>query len=381
MKIGFVLDDRLDKPDGVQQYVSLLGLWLESQGHEVQYLVGDSPNATQKNVHSLSKTINVRFNKNRMAIPLPASRAKIKQILTNEHFDILHVQMPYSPLMAGRVVAAAPKSTAVVGTFHILPHNFVSKTGTKILGHVLSKINKRFDGFISVSSAAKTFARTHFGINSEVIPNVVDIAKYTKGSRLQSLQGKKNIVFLGRFVDRKGANYLLDAYSLLISENNHAVVPRLVLCGDGPDKVKLQKIAKTAIAKGGDVLFTGFLKEEEKANYLASADIAVFPSTGGESFGIVLIEAMAAGSKVVLGGDNDGYKTVLGDQPLSLVHPQSTKIFADRLHQLLFDEKLAKKLGTSQLNTVKQYDIKVVGPRLVKYYNAALARRRSTIDN
>ena len=87
MKIAFVLDDRLDKPDGVQQYVLLLGSWLGAQGHDVHYLVGYSPNATQNNVHNLSKTVGVRFNKNRMAIPLPASVKKIKDILQKQQFS------------------------------------------------------------------------------------------------------------------------------------------------------------------------------------------------------------------------------------------------------------------------------------------------------
>ena len=114
---------------------------------------------------------------------------------------------------------------------------------------------------------------------------------------------------------------------------------------------------------------------------MATADIAVFPSTGGESFGIVLIEAMAAGAKVVLGGDNDGYKTVLGGQPISLVHPQNTNDFAERLNSLLKDEILISELGADQLEVVKQYDIEVVGPSIVEFYNAALAYRRSTSDN
>ena len=375
MKVGFVLDDRLDKPDGVQQYVALLGSWLSKHGHEVHYLVGDSPSAKQQNVHNLSKTINVRFNKNRMAIPLPASKKAVRDLLAKENFDILHVQMPYSPLLSGRIISAAPATTAVVGTFHILPHGVLSKTGTKALSALLYKNKKRFDGILSVSSAARVFAKTHFGVSSRVLPNVVDLSRFSKGTPLNDLRKTKNIVFLGRFVERKGVHYLLQAYGQLLDNLEDKEAPKLLLCGDGPDKLSLQKQAEKLISKGGDIVFTGFLKEEDKAGYLASADVAVFPSTGGESFGIVLIEAMAAGSKVVLGGDNDGYKTVLGDQPFSLVHPQDTAAFADRLHNMLYDEEFASTLGKRQRQTVKQYDIEYVGPKIVQFYHDMLAHK------
>ena len=377
MKIGFVLDDRLDKADGVQQYVTLLGSWLSKHGHDVHYLVGDSPNAQQQHVHSLSKTVNVRFNKNRMSMPLPASKKAILKLLQTENFDILHVQMPYSPLLSGRVIAAAPATTAVIGTFHILPHGVLSRTGTKALSALLYKNKKRFDGVLSVSSAARVFAKTHFNVTSDVLPNVVELGRFSRGVPRADLRGNKNIVFLGRFVERKGVQYLLDAYEQLIVNLKQENIPRLILCGDGPDKVKLQKKAQTITNMGGIISFTGFLKEEDKADYLASADIAVFPSTGGESFGIVLIEAMAAGAKVVLGGDNDGYATVLGDQPFSLIHPQDTYAFADRLHTMLYDNEFTKTLGRRQRDTVRQYDIEHVGPQLLQFYTDTLARKRA----
>lgn len=377
MRIGFVLDDRLDKSDGVQQYILLLGAWLTKNGHEVHYLVGDSPTSKQKNVHGLSKTIGVRFNKNRMAIPLPASKKAIKALLLSKKFDILHVQMPYSPLLSGRVIKAAPHNVAVVGTFHILPHGALSSVGTKLLSTFLHSNKKRFDGVLSVSSAARVFAKTHFGMASDILPNVVDLTKYSKGKPLPALNDKKNIIFLGRFVNRKGAQYLLQAYEALLLKDGAKNAPRLVLCGDGPDRAMLQKKATHIMQLGGEIVFTGFLKESEKANYLASADVAVFPSTGGESFGIVLIEAMAAGARVVLGGDNDGYKTVLGEQPFSLIPPKNTTAFADRLHQLLYDDDFASTLGKRQRQTVKQYDITIVGPKLLEFYNDRLAYKRA----
>jgi phosphatidylinositol alpha-mannosyltransferase len=284
--------------------------------------------------------------------------------------------MPYSPLLAGRVVAAAEDTTAVVGTFHILPHGRLSAVGTRALGALLRRNKKRFDAFLSVSSAAKSFASSHFGIQSSVLPNVVALESYKKGKPLHSLLGKQNIVFLGRFVERKGAHHVLAAYKILLASHPELrETTRLVLCGDGPDRQRLENQAKDIRDRGGDVVFTGFLPEDEKKNYLASATIAVFPSTGGESFGIVLIEAMAAGSMVVLGGDNDGYTTVLGDEPMSLFVPSEHDVFAQRLYVFLTDEAKRQALHTAQQKTVTTYDIEHVGPKLIAVYSAALARR------
>src|SRR6188474_3063449 len=119
MKIGIVGDDTLDKPDGVEQYIQTIGRWFAQEGHEVHFLVGETTRTDFPNIHSLSRNVKVRFNGNRLSIPLPANRARIRRLLAKEKFDVLYVQMPYSPFLAGRIVKAAGPKTAVVGAFHI----------------------------------------------------------------------------------------------------------------------------------------------------------------------------------------------------------------------------------------------------------------------
>ncbi|HTH72515.1 MAG TPA: glycosyltransferase family 4 protein, partial [Candidatus Pristimantibacillus sp.] len=104
LKIGLVLDDSLDKVDGVQQYVLIVGRWLTAQGHDVHYLVGETKRTDLPGMHSLARNVKVRFNKNRMAIPLPANLRAIRALLKREQFDVLHVQVPYSPALAGRII-------------------------------------------------------------------------------------------------------------------------------------------------------------------------------------------------------------------------------------------------------------------------------------
>ena len=182
---------------------------------------------------------------------------------------------------------------------------------------------------------------------------------------------------MGRLVKRKGAQNLLEAFSLLIETLPDA---ELVVAGDGPERQHLEELAgKYSIAER--VKFVGFIDESAKADLLASANIACFPSLYGESFGIVLIEAMAAGAKTVLGGDNPGYRSVLNRQPKLLIDPTNTEEFAKRLQELLSDEKLSAQLHEWQNQTIAQYDVSQVGNQIVDIYRSAIAPKAQNSHN
>lgn len=196
MKIGLVLDDSLDRPDGVQQYILTLGRWYRSQGHEVHYLVGETHRTDLANVHSLARNLRVRFNQNRMSIPFPANKARLRKLLESEAFDILHIQMPHSPMLAARIVRLAPKSTSVVGTFHIVGISTMEKIGARLLGLYLRQNLRRFDNFIAASGPAAKLAKTAFGVRATVIPNTVEVATFRSGQPIKKYQdGKLNMVF------------------------------------------------------------------------------------------------------------------------------------------------------------------------------------------
>src|SRR3989344_4943115 len=159
LSVGFCYDDSLDKTDGVAQYVKNLGQWLSGQGHHVFYMVGETylKRWSGGSVYSLSKNQRVFFNGNFVSTPLPASRRRIKQVLQKERPDILHVQVPYSPFMAGRIISAAHPETAVVGSFHILPANVLARLGSKLLRLFYLHTLKRFSRIVSVSQPAADF--------------------------------------------------------------------------------------------------------------------------------------------------------------------------------------------------------------------------------
>jgi phosphatidylinositol alpha-mannosyltransferase len=371
MKIGLVLDDTLDKPDGVQQHVLTVGKWLADQGHEVHYLVANTERKDLANVHSLGRFINVRYNRNTVRTPLPASRNRIRALLRAENFDVLHVQLPYSPFLAKQVIRYAAANTTIIGTFHILPASRMHGYSNQLLRVILGRSIKRFDKIVAVSEPAVHFARKAYGIQASYLPNPIDVSSFRSGKRIAKFGARKlNIVFLGRLVSRKGIIELIEAYNAL--PDDLAKQTRLIICGKGPLKVRAASLANPS----RDVHFTGYVAEKDKPDYLASADIAVFPSTGGESFGIVLVEAMAAGAKVVIGGNNPGYRSILGAQPYLLFNPRDQQNFVEHLSMFITDSKLREKMYAWQQETVGQYDISVVGPHLLSIYENALKARQ-----
>lgn len=379
MKIGFVLDDGLDSPDGVQQYIRTLGTWFEKQGHEVHFLVGQTERTDIPNVHVLARNIGVRFNHNRLTVPLPANCRRIKILLTEERFDVLHVQMPYSPMLAGRIISEAPDSCAVVGTFHILPYGALQTFGSRVLGKLLQKTLRRFDTIFAVSPAAQAFAKSIMGIQSTVIPNAVEIKKFHVQTKSKKKGLTKSVVFLGRFVERKGCMQLLRALAILATQDKLENV-EVTMCGGGPLHHKaMQFIATNKLETY--VTLAGRVSEEEKAMYFANADVAIFPSMSGESFGIVLIEAMAAGSGVVLGGNNPGYASVLTEIPEQLVDPHDPSLLANQILRVLEDSSLAKTIHSYQQSRVGQYDVGTVGLNIMAAFTSAIAKRVRNSDN
>lgn len=375
MKIGLVFDDSLDKTDGVAQYVLTLGGWLQSKGHEVHYLVGETKRTDLSNLHSLSRNITIRFNQNKVRTPLPASKAKIKKLLHDVSFDVLHVQMPHSPFMAARVASAAGPKTAVVGTFHIMPASTLVHAGTKALGLWLARNLRRFSAFISVSVVAQKFARQTFGIESEVIPNTAPLERFFGAKPFAVDKKTRNVVFLGRLVERKGCQHLLAAVAKLHRDGAWPSDAKVIICGGGPLQLKLTQFVHEAGLT--DVVdFKGFVSEEDKPRFLAAADVAVFPSTGGESFGIVLIEAMAASRGMVLAGDNPGYASVLGHHPESLFNPRDADKLAELLLAALTNEQARTKAREWQKRYAEEFVPATVGKKIFAVYESALRKKR-----
>jgi phosphatidylinositol alpha-mannosyltransferase len=370
LKVALVLDDSIDRPDGVQQWVRALGAYLERVGHEVHIICSVSESDDPR-VHAIAKNVSVRFNGNGLQTPLPASRKRVRELLIAEDFDVIHVQTPHSPVLAGRVVDEARKlrarSVRIAGTFLIMPTGRVAALGTRALGIALRKNLRKFDAIHAVSPGSLEFAREAFHIEPLLIPLAIDTAALkgaVKITRPPRRAGDRLVLaFLGRLVERKGVLELIDALALLDGDTLDRLDVRIG--GRGP----LLEEAQDAVARHGlgeVVSFAGFVSEEDKPQFFADADIAVFPSTGGESFGIVLVEAMASGAGVVVAGANPGYLSVIGSRPEVSVDATDTAAFAALLTRLVGDGALREELHAAQQEDVKQFDLEVVGERIVR---------------
>lgn len=381
LRIGLVLDDSLDPVDGVQQHVLTLGKWLSAQGHAVSYIAAETVRDDIPGLVVLGKRLSVRFNGNRLGTPLPVPRRRARTLLGRLGLDVLHIAMPYSPMLAGRLVSQASSRTAVVGTFHILPLTRLVDVGAHGLGLLQRRQLRRFDRFIAVSQPAAEFARAAFKFDADVIGNPVDV----KALRLQadgaadSVDGASDpggtdapvrIVFLGRLVERKGPRELVAAY--LRARTLTDVDMELVVAGRGPLLDELQAEASS----DASVSFPGFIAEEDKAGLLAGADVIALPSTGGESFGISVVEALAVGSGPVLAGDNPGYRSVMAGLEDQVIDPAETDGFAAQLVAWAESSERRAAVVERQKAQADRFDIEAIGPQVVERYKAALAERR-----
>ena len=377
LTIGFVFDDTLDALDGVQQHIITIGTELVRRGHDVHYLVGETHHSPVPQTVSLARNVMVSFNGNRMRIPLPVCKREIRAALAHNNYDILHIQAPYSPLVGGRVLVCAPQSTGVVATYHIAPIDRRACYGGRALGLVNAHSHRRVDEVIAVSQVAAQYAQFTAHTHGTIIANPVNVEKFaTAAHRATRDAAHPHIVFLGRLVPRKGAQLLLDA---LDYGERHGMFPRpglhVTIAGDGP---LMDDCVQRAARLRTPVQFVGTV-DEGKADLLASADVAVFPAIGGETFGIVLPEAIASGAGVTLAGDNPGYRwTMRGDEDaLFSVGPDHARVLAERITRALTDAPWARRLHAREEALLDRYNVQAVTDEVEQVYARAIADRRA----
>lgn len=377
LTIGFVFDDTLDALDGVQQHIITIGTELVRRGHDVHYLVGETHHSPVPQTVSLARNVMVSFNGNRMRIPLPVRKREIRAALSHNNYDILHIQAPYSPLFGGRVLECAPQSTGVVATYHIAPIDRRARYGGRALGLVNAHSHRRVDEVIAVSQVAAQYAQFTAHTHGTIIANPVNVEKFaTAAHRATRDAAYPHIVFLGRLVPRKGAQLLLDA---LDYGERHGMFPmpglHVTIAGEGP---LMDDCVQRAARLRTPVQFVGTV-DESKADLLASADVAVFPAIGGETFGIVLPEAIASGAGVTLAGDNPGYRwTMRGDEDaLFSVGPDHARVLAERITRALTDAPWARRLHAREEALLDRYNVQAVTDEVEQVYARAIADRRA----
>jgi phosphatidyl-myo-inositol alpha-mannosyltransferase len=334
MKIGIVCPYDLTLGGGVQEHVLAQAAELTKRGHEIK-IITPKPRKLSGNVPDnvifLGNSRTVKAANTRPQLAISTVRDKVDDMLADEDFDLLHVHEPELPMIGAQIITKA--QCPVVATFHAFhPETAMGKTIETFRIPYFKYIFSRLNILTAVSDAAAQFVRERTDQQVHIIPNGIDLAKYQL-KRLTT--DAPTILYIGRLEKRKGVRYLVKAFAELKRTHTNA---RLVIAGEGDLRSGLEQyVADNAIT---DVEFLGFVSEQQKLELLASADVFCAPAIYGESFGIVLLEAMAAGVPIVA-GDNPGYTTVLsGHGKISLVNPKDTPDFTRRLDIFLSDTEL-----------------------------------------
>jgi phosphatidyl-myo-inositol alpha-mannosyltransferase len=290
------------------------------------------------------------------------SSDEIRDVLEAEKFDVINFHEPWAPILARQMLQLS--DTVHVGTFHA---NLIDSVAAKSLVNLFLPygrgIGEKLDLVTAVSPApAQVLIDKDSGHrlvkNIRYIPNGIDIKKFqTKPTLAVKHPKMKTILYIGRLEGRKGLKYLIRAFKEL-SDRNQDV--QLLIAGSGPDESKLRDYVNELEVPR--VTFMGFISDRDKIHYLHRADVFCSAANRGESFGIVLLEAMAAGCPIVA-GDNLGYQSVLKETgALSLVNPKDTVDFARRLEIMMSDQGLRKLWLDWAVKYVQQYSWdKVVG--------------------
>ncbi len=296
-------------------------------------------------------------------------RPRIKELLRREAFDVVHLHEPFAGFTTFCVLTESKSIDAVkVGTFHSNNGTRLYKTG---VGRLARRYCERLDGRIAVSDAARRFATRNLHGRYEVIPNGIDVDDFTNAVPFPHLQdGMINLLFVGRIEKKKGLKYLLGAYSMLKWDWPNL---RLIVVGPGkPDDDSYRIMSERNLQ---DVVFAGNVSDEDKARYFKTADIFCSPTTGRESFGIVLAEAMAAGTPIVA-SDVDGYSSVIenGREGI-LVPPRSDVEIARAVSTLLRDPELRARMAANGRRRVERFRWQRVAAQVGDYYASLMDAR------
>jgi len=348
-------------PGGVQQQVLGLARALREKGHEVRVLGPCDGPPPDSFVTPLGNSLPTAINGSVAPVAPDASAAfRTIRALNDEAFDVLHVHEPLVP--GPTLTAVLVKLAPIVATFHSAGESGAYKTFQK-LGRPIAR---RIDVRVAVSADAVELAHRYIGGEYEILFNGIDLEAFSG----PIVENRDNAIFFcGRHEPRKGLGVLLEAVSLMPGD------VRLWIASDGPET----EILKAQYANDQRIEWLGRISDAEKIDRLRRASLFCAPSLRGESFGIVLLEAMAAGTPVV-STDIDGYRNVATDgENALLVEPGNAQVLASAMSRIIADPRLATRLITAGRIHAQSYSLDALADHYVLLYEKALAMEADDI--
>ena len=363
LRIGLVCPYSWDFPGGVQNHVRDLAEFLISNGHYVEVLAPATESEDLPDyVVSAGRAISIPYNGAvaRVLFGVGAN-SRVRSWINDGDFDLLHLHEPAIPSLS--LLACWAGEGAMVGTFHAAAKY---QKAIFAIGPILEPVIEKLSARIAVSESARLTLTAHLETDAIVIPNGIYADNYRDGSSRPQWQGN-TIGFLGRFEeDRKGLPVLLDALPII-----SRFIPdiRVLIAGPGDSEEVLAKVDPQLRHR---VEFLGKISEEDKADFLASVSLYIAPNTGGESFGIILAEAMAGGAAVVA-SDIPAFADVLGHgQYGALFESENSENLAKVIIDLLRDESKRKELAAAGAVHAQRFDWGQVGEEIFEVYELAM---------
>ncbi len=360
MRIGICAPYDLGRDGGVNSHIRAQARALRALGHDV-CVFGASSAPLADGERALSGCVSLVVGGTETGFGAdPRSWWRVADLLRTSRFDILHMHEPLMPLVPW--FALRQSRAPVVATFHT--HR---EKGHRWYGRyhgLLAPLMRRIHTRLAVSEAARRTVAKAFPGDYQIVPNGIDVDRFRLPTARPADMAAhlRFVVFVGRLEPRKGDDRLIRAMPAV---QQYAPDARLAIVGDGPDRAVLEAVARDA---GVDALFTGRVSDEALPAYYRAADIVCSPALGDESFGIVLLEAMAA-ERPIVATRIEGYLEMLeGAGSARLVEPGDSSALAHEIVALLSAPDLARSLATRGASFVHDYDWRSIARRLESIY-------------
>ena len=363
LKIGIVCPYSWDTPGGVQNHIRDLAEFLIASGHNVSVLAPAIDETKLPDyVVNAGKPISIPYNGAVARVLFgPVAFARVRQWISQGDFDLLHLHEPAIPSIS--LLACWAADGPMVGTFH------AAAKRQKIIfaiGPILEPAIEKLSARIAVSEAARLTLTDHLDTDAVIIPNGIYANRYTEGKSIDKWSGN-TIGFIGRFEEpRKGLSVLVDALPVI---SRFAPDVRVLVAGPGDPAEVIENIDPQLRQR---FEFLGKITETEKADFMSSVAVYVAPNTGGESFGIILAEALAGGACVVA-SDIPAFDDLLGQGEYgALFESESATELAKVVIDLLRDENKRKELSSRGKERAQLFDWKVVAQQIYSVYEMSI---------